>query len=385
MVAEVRVLGPVEALVDGRKVDLRGRRSRQVLAALAVEVGRSVSVERLVDLVWSENPPSSARTQVSIQISALRRAFGEAEAESIETTPDGYRLRADVVRVDAAEAVRALQESREVDNLEDAVGRLRGALGLWRAPPLVGLLTPGLAAVVSGLRELRTTLAEELYDAELVLGHHREVIAELRALVDEEPLQERFRAQLMTALWRSGRKAEALEVYRGGRSLLVDQLGIEPDAKLRELHRAILADDRPVDDRPPQLRQILAGESPVVGPSGTASRLRPAQLPHSPCDFVGRQAELAMLNRLSEATDGSIRVVAVTGTAGVGKTALVNHWAQDARERFPGGQLYVDLQGFSPHDRCRPPWPWGHSSGPWARRMPRSRRTRPSEPPGSAR
>ncbi|MGH3905351.1 MAG: BTAD domain-containing putative transcriptional regulator [Pseudonocardiaceae bacterium] len=380
MVAEVRVLGPVEALVDGRKVDLRGRRSRQVLAALAVEVGRSVSVERLVDLVWSENPPSSARTQVSIQISALRRAFGEAEAESIETTPDGYRLRADVVRVDAAEAVRALQESREVDNLEDAVGRLRGALGLWRAPPLVGLLTPGLGAVVCGLRELRTTLAEELYGAELVLGHHREVIAELRALVDEEPFQERLREMLMNALWRSGRQVEALEVYRVGRSLLVDQLGIEPDAKLRELHRAILADDRPVDDRPPELRrlerQILAGESPAVGPSATASRLRPAQLPHSPRDFVGRQAELAMLNRLSEATDGSIRVVAVTGTAGVGKTALVNHWAQNARERFPDGQLYVDLHGFSPND----PLPPTVALGAFLRAMGEENAAIPSDP-----
>ena len=306
-----------------------------MLAALAVEVGRPVSVERLVDLVWSEDPPRSARTQVSIQISTLRRALG-GDGASIETTPDGYRLRAEVVRVDAAEAVRALRESRDGKGLEDAVGQLRGALGLWRASPLAGLLTPGLETVVRGLRELRTTLAEELYDAELTLGRHREVISELRAFVDEEPLQERFREMLMTALWHSGRQGEALEVYRVGRTLLVDQLGIEPDAKLRELHRAILADDRPPESR-------------TLERQGA-----PAQLPHSPCDFAGRQAELAMLDRLSEMTDGSTRVVAVTGTAGVGKTALVNHWARDARERFPDGQLYVDLQGFSPNDPLPP-------------------------------
>jgi DNA-binding SARP family transcriptional activator len=332
MGAEVRVLGPVEALVDGRKVDLPGRRSRQVLAALAVEVGRPVSVERLVDLVWSDDPPRSARTQVSIQISTLRRALGE----TIETTPDGYRLRAEVVRVDAAEAVRALRESRDVECLEDAVGRLRGALRRWRASPLAGLLTPGLETVVLRLRELRTTLAEELYDAELTLGRHREVVPELRALVAEEPLQERFREMLMAALWHSGRQGEALEVYRAGRTLLVDQLGIEPDARLRELHRAILA-----DDRPPQ-------------PRGLERQGAPAQLPHSPSDFVGRRAELAALNRFRGMTDRSTRVVAVTGTAGVGKTALVNHWAQDAREHFPDGQLYVDLQGFSPNDPLPP-------------------------------
>lgn len=331
MGAEVRVLGPVEALVDGRRVDLRGRRSRQVLAALAVEMGRSVSVERLVDLVWSEDPPKSARTQVSIQISRLRRALGRADGESIETTSDGYRLRAEGVRVDAVEAVRALRESREMECLEEAVGRLRAALRLWRASPLAGLRTPGLERVVHSLRELRTTLAEELYGAELVLGRHREVIPELRALLDEEPLQERFREMLMNALWHAGRKVEALEVYHAGRSLLADQLGIEPDARLRELYQAILADEAPPE-----------------------SRHRPAQLPPSPRDFVGRRSELATLDRLSEPAVGAIRIVAVTGTAGVGKTALVNHWAQSARKRFPDGQLYVDLQGFSPNDPLPP-------------------------------
>ncbi len=331
--AEVRVLGPVELLLDGRPVDLRGRRSRQVLAALAVDVGRSVSVDRLVDLIWSEQPPKSARTQVSIQISALRRALGEAGGGCIETTPDGYRLRAETVRVDAVRADRALRESRELDCAEDAVGRLREALNLWRAEPLLGLTTPGLEAVVRGLGELRTTLADELYDAELRLGRHREIVHELRALVEEEPLQERFREKLMTALWRSGRKVEALEAYQTGRDLLVEQLGIEPDPRLRELHQAILSDDHaaePVEPEPP-------------------AAATPAEVPSTSPTFTGREEELAKL------LGSSARRLALNGPGGVGKSCLAWQVADTLATEHPDGQLYVNLHGATPGADPLPP------------------------------
>lgn len=319
--AEVRILGPVEVVVDGKTVDLPGRRPRQVLAALAVDVGRSVSVERLVDLVWDDDPPKSARTQVAIQISALRRALGAA----VETTADGYRLRADAVRVDAERAERILRQAREQDCLEDAVGQLREALKLWRAEPLRGLRTNGLEAVVRGLGELRTTLADELYDAELQLGRHREVIPELRALVDEEPLRERFRAQLMTALWRSGRRVEALEVYQAGRDVLVEQLGIEPDPSLRELHQAILAaDDTPAEAAEPRAAVV------------------PAEVPPTSPAFTGREEELA---RLVGSSSGRL---ALNGPGGVGKSCLSWQVAAELAPSHPDGQLYVNLRGATP-------------------------------------
>ncbi|MBM7787955.1 AfsR/SARP family transcriptional regulator [Tenggerimyces flavus] len=322
--AEVRVLGPVEVLVDGEPVELPGRRSRQVLAALAVDVGRSVSVERLVDLVWSHDPPKSVRTQVAIQISALRRALGEA----VETTAEGYRLRDDAVRVDADRAERALREAREQDCADDAVGLLRAALKLWRAEPLVGLRTPGLEIVVRGLGELRTTLADELYDAELRLGRHREVINELRALVEEDPLRERFRAKLMTALWRSGRKVEALEAYQAGRNLLVEQLGIEPDPKLRDLHQAILADDHAADE----------ADAEPAPPAAVA----PAEVPSTSPTFTGREAELAKL------LGSTARRLALNGPGGVGKSCLAWQVAAALAPEHPDGQLYVNLHGATP-------------------------------------
>lgn len=336
MAVEVRVLGPVEAMLDGRPIDLGGRRPRQVLAGLALDAGRPVSTERLVDLVWSHDPPASARTQIAIQISALRRALGDGGG-LIGTTADGYRLGPDGVWVDAGEAARAQDTSAEPERAEEAVGRLRTALGLWRGQPFAGLLTPGLEAASQSLQHLRTSLAEDLYARELELGRCREVLSELRALVLGDPLHERFAELLMTALWRSGQTAAALEVFGATRAMLVDQLGIEPNAGLCALQQ-----------------RILGAETPEPLPSSTSSCVVPAQLPSALPDFVGRSADLEALGHVVEDESRGVRLVVVSGTAGVGKTTLVTHWAHTVREQFPDGQLYVDLQGFSPDDPVPP-------------------------------
>ncbi|GAA1716562.1 transcriptional regulator AfsR [Kribbella yunnanensis] len=326
---EIRVLGPVEVTVGGRAASLGGQRAHQVLAALLMEAGRAVSAEELIDAVWDDNPPASARTQLSIQVSTLRRAFAEAgcERELIETTRHGYRLNDQEVRIDLAEAERLHAEAQAASDLEDAADRLRTALALWRGTALNDLSTRALIAGAQRVADLRLTIAEQLYDVELALGRHRQAIPELSALVVEQPLREHLRVQLMTALWHSGRPAEALECYRDGRDVLIEELGIEPGRELRELERAVLAGAAPTDPR--------AGPETVV----------PAELPLGVPTFTGREAAVGWLRE--QLTLGP-PIAALAGPGGVGKSELAVHVGHLVADAFPDGQLYVDLRGSTP-------------------------------------
>ncbi|TCC33166.1 AfsR/SARP family transcriptional regulator [Kribbella speibonae] len=330
---EIRVLGPVEVMVGGRPASLGGQRAHQVLAALLMEAGRAVSADELIDAVWDESPPASARTQLSIQVSTLRRAFADAgcERELIETTPHGYRLNDQEVRIDLAEAERLQAEAQAAGDLEDAADRLRAALALWRGTALRDLSTRALSASAQRVAELRLTIAEQLYDVEFALGRYRQAIAELSALVAEQPLREHLRALLMTALWRSGRPAEALECYREGRDLLVEELGIEPGQELRDLERAVLAGTIPNEPRD-EPRAVV-----------------PAELPLGVPGFVGRGAAIGRLREVL----GGVRVrpapiAALAGPGGVGKSELAVHVGHLVADAFPDGQLYVDLRGSTP-------------------------------------
>lgn len=329
---DIRVLGPVEVTVAGRAASLGGRRSQQVLAALLMEAGRPVSAEHLIDTVWDDCPPASARTQLSIHVSTLRRAFAEAgcDQELIETTQNGYRLDDREVRIDLAEAERLQTEAQALSDLEEAADRLRAALALWRGTALQDLSTRALSASAQRLAELRLTIAEQLYDVELGLGRHRQAIGELTALVAEQPLREHLRALLMTALWRSGRPAEALACYRDGRSVLVDELGIEPGRELRELEQAVLTNSAP---------DPLAGTEPVV----------PAELPLGVPTFTGREPQVDRIRDLLTAAEPRPAVIAaLAGPGGIGKSELAVHVGHLVAEAFPDGQLYVDLRGSTP-------------------------------------
>jgi DNA-binding SARP family transcriptional activator len=320
-------------------VSLGSRRSRQVLAALLMEAGRPVSAEELIDAVWDDCPPASARTQLSIQISALRRAFAEmgCDRELIETTHNGYRLDAEDVRIDLVEAERLHAEAQALSDQqadhEAAADRLRAALALWRGAVAGDFSTRALSASVQRLAELRLAIAELLYDVELALGRHRQAVGELTALVAEQPLREHLRAQLMTALWRSGRSAEALECYRDGRRLLIDELGLEPSLELRELEQAVLTgSDGPAAPDPPGRRAVV-----------------PAELPLGVVTFTGREAQVRRLRRMLTAEDEHPLVIAaLAGPGGVGKSQLAVHVGREVAESFPDGQLYVDLRGSTP-------------------------------------
>ena len=237
---EFRILGPLEVLEQGHVLSLGGVRQRTLLALLLTRPNEMVSADRLIDELWGAEPPRKAANALQNHISQLRKAF--APREAIVTQDPGYMIR---VGPDELDLLRfeLLVEEAEHEPPESAAGRLREALELWRGPPLANIDHEPLETEILRLEELRRDALERRIDADLALGRFAELVGELRVLVREHPLRERLRAALMRALYGSGRQAEALEVYRETRRLLVDQLGIEPSPALQELEQAILRHD----------------------------------------------------------------------------------------------------------------------------------------------
>src|SRR6478735_4828040 len=240
---EVRLLGPIEVERGGEPVALGGQKPRILLAVLALEPGRVVSVDRLVEALWPGDPPETALHAVQVYVSQLRKALGPV----IAARPPGYVLDLESERIDAHRFSRLAQEGRAALEAYDAATVevvLREALALWRGPALSDFLyQPFAQTQIARLEELRTAVVEDRIDADLALGRHVELVSELEALVQAERLRERPRAQLMLALYRSGRQADALAAYRDARDTLVDELGIEPGPELRELEASILRQD----------------------------------------------------------------------------------------------------------------------------------------------
>ena len=240
---DVRLLGPIEVERDGEPVALGGQKPRALFAMLALEPGRVVSVDRLVEALWPGDPPETAAHAVQVYVSQLRKALGPV----IATRAPGYVLELKPEQVDTHRFARLAQEGRvalEGGDAASAEVALREALALWRGPALADFLyEPFAQAQIARLEELRTVVVEERIDADLALGRHVELVSELEALVQAEPLRERPRAQLMLALYRSGRQADALAAYRAARGTLVEELGIDPGPELRELEAAILRQD----------------------------------------------------------------------------------------------------------------------------------------------
>jgi DNA-binding SARP family transcriptional activator len=321
----------------GESLRLGGKRQRRVLATLLLASDRVVSTNSLAQAVWSEHPPATARNQIAICVAALRKCFREAGVvDLLHTSHPGYVLSQGEHRIDVLEFEERAQRGRAAarqGRIEEACALLEEALSQWRGPALDGLSGERIEAEAARFEQLRLDLLEERAGLQLQLGHHRTLIAELSELVKQHPLREQSRAHLMLARYRSGQRAEALEVFREGRQLLVDQLGIEPGPVLQRLHGLILQDS-------PELTQPPA----VITTVSTA----PAQLPAAVVAFTGRQQELAALDGLlTEPRDSRTpAVVTVVGMGGVGKTALAVHWANQVAGQFPDGQLFADLRGY---------------------------------------
>src|SRR5205809_2687190 len=241
---EYRILGPLEVAHQGDPVRLGRLKERLVLAVLLLHANEFVSRERLIDELWGESPPPTARKAVNVYISQLRRALARNAVDPIGTEDGGYRISVGADELDVLHLRRLLASAREraaAGELEAAAEPLREALALWRGPTLAGLLLESHGRdEVAQLDELRLTALMDRIDCDLALGRHEDVLGELHVLVGEHPLRERLRAQLMLALYRSGRQAEALSAYQDARRVLVDELGIDPGPTLQQLYRAIL-------------------------------------------------------------------------------------------------------------------------------------------------
>ena len=272
---EYRLLGSLEALEEGRSLTLGASRQRAVLAWLLLHANEVVPVSRLIDELWREDPPETAANILQGYVSDLRKVLGR---QAIETIGHGYLIRADAFRIDlrrfealADEGIEALDDDRP----REAAEILRRGLDLWYGPALADLLDEPLAAVaVPRLEELRLTALEKRIDADLACGRHAQVVAELASLVEEHPLRERFRAQLMLALYRSGRQGDALASYQAGRSILGEELGIDPGPELQSLEQAILEQDRSldlVDGDEEGLRDLEASRRVVLAVAAGAS------------------------------------------------------------------------------------------------------------------
>ncbi len=334
----VQLLGPVRAWLGQRELDLGAPQQRAVFGMLAMRANRTVSRSDLIDGVWGQEPPVSAVNGVHVYVAGLRRALEpdrahRAPGQALLADAGGYMLRLEPGQPDTEAFSQLLAQAREsgaAGDLATAARLLDAASRLWRADPLSGIPGPWAEIERVRLRELRLNVIEESVDAMLARGRHADAATKLAGLVREHPLRERFRGQLMLALYRCERQAEALAVYAETRSVLVEELGVEPGPELRRLHeRLLLADD--------------ALGLPAA--AGTA-RAAPAQLPADVDAFTGRAVELAELDRLLPSL--AMAIFTVSGTAGVGKTALAVRWAHRIRGRFPDGQLFVNLRGYDP-------------------------------------
>ncbi len=338
---EFCLLGPMTVRRDGVPVPVARGNQRAVLATLLLRANEPVRVADLAEVLWGADSPPSVRVTVQNYVKRLRRTLGEDGQDRIRTMPHGYLIEVDAGEVDvsrfAALTARARSSARE-GSWEQASAQAGSALSLWRGKPLGDVESEALTQKeVPRLMEIRLQALETRLDAELHLGGHADVIPELQHLTDANPTHENLHALLMLALYRCGRQAEALAVYRRLREVLIADLGAEPTTQTRDLHHQILTGD-----------PALAVPAPPSVPTGRVPMV-PRELPAAVPDFIGRDTELSVLTRLAEeATRGTVVISAIGGTAGVGKTALALHFAHRVADLFPDGQLYANLRGFAP-------------------------------------
>jgi len=340
------LLGSLLVRRGGVAVPVATKKQRALLAALLLNGNRLVTLDELAETLWGSKPPPSARVTLQNYVKRLRQTLADEDRVRISTQPGGYLMRVHASELDVTEFGALLDAARELAAAgfwDQAAARLRTALALWRGEPLADVPSEVLEQrEAPRLREMRLQALEARIDADLHLGRHAQVIAELRQLTWVHPLREGLYGLRMLALYRDGRQGEALATYRQARRLLIDEIGAEPGAQLQELHQRVLNAD-PALAAPGGSRAVATPAQPVV----------PRQLPAAARRFTGRSGELHALAALldeacADAADDAPVIAVIGGTAGVGKTALAVHWAHQITTRFPDGQLYVNLGGYQP-------------------------------------
>ncbi|MBO0867920.1 MAG: winged helix-turn-helix domain-containing protein, partial [Micromonosporaceae bacterium] len=351
MGTQFRLLGDLEASVDGRPLDLGHLRQWCVLAVLLLEVNRSVPADQLVERVWGQRAPQRARETLYGYLSRLRSALAPAPDVHIGRRAAGYLLTVDPDAVDVHRFRRLVAAARGAPDGTAALGLLEQALGLWRGEALPALDTPWMGGIRAALDRAR--LGAELDRNDLALRHpgqhpgwHPQLLDRMAGAVAEHPLDERLAGQLMLALYRSGRQGEALERYHLVRNRLADELGIDPGEPLRRLYQRILHADPTLTPDPGTGAEALPSTVDRLGQVPV-----PRQVPAPPPTFTGRAAELGELTQLVDAAT----ICAIVGPGGIGKSWIAQRWADQHRSRYPDGQLYVDLRGFDPAGPPVPP------------------------------
>jgi DNA-binding SARP family transcriptional activator/Tfp pilus assembly protein PilF len=341
----IQLLGEVQVWAGAQEIEIGPPQRRTVLAAMAVDAGRTVPLDVLIDRVWGARPPAAVGAAVHSHVTGLRRllkagssgAAPEQPPATLRRQPGGYVLQIDRDQVDVHRFHDWTVAARDRDQSDAARARLlRSALDLWHGQALAGLSGEWPDRLRVAWHQHRLDAAVEWARALQRLGQDVQLITDVRRLTEEYPLSEPLAAALIGALAATGREAEALEHYAAVRTVLADRLGADPGAELQQLHQAILRGHR-------------RAAAPTVQQSAAAA---PAELPRDLHGFVGRVGSLRRLTTIM--ADGAGRpagtiICAVSGMAGVGKTTLAIHWAHHARHRFPDGQLYVNLRGFDPH------------------------------------
>lgn len=403
LLVEIRFLGALTVTADNRRIPLGGSRQQITLATLLLDANHPVTMARLTGAIYEDNIPSTARSQVQICISALRRLFASlGEPDIITTVSPGYVIQCapqliDFHRFD--DWVRQAREARQAGRAGDAVERYRAGLAEWQGPAFDGIESRLVQTVAERLNERWVTTSEDCFELELGLGRHRELVGELLELVATHPLRERLREQLMTALYRSGRQAEALQGYRQARETMLDELGIEPNERLQQLHRAILTNDdsldlpaaktstvpvepttallttgRPPPDPPPPgppppdalladaipvsaipvnaipISAIPSSTAPVSVPPVLGGAAIPRLLPTDIDDFTGRAKQIdsirqQLLLAFGDTNRHAVPVIVLAGKPGIGKSTIAVHASHAIADLFPDGQLFADLHG----------------------------------------
>ncbi len=319
------MLGAVEAVDDGRPVDLGHSRQRGVLAVLLAEANHPVPIDQVVDRVWGVHPPKRGRDALYSYLSRLRAIMAPMSDVTLRRRAAGYVLTVDEDSVDLHRFRRLVDEARAAADDSEALVLFDDALSQWRGEAFADLDSPWFESVRTAVEAERRTAELDRTDAALRCGRHAERLADVTAQAARYPLDERLAGQVMLALYRSGRQADALRHYQTVREELAEQLGADPNPELQQLHQRILTADATLT-------------------AGTPSAA-PRQLPPAPAGFTGRANELADLDG---ADGGTVVISALAGAGGIGKTWLALHWAHRRLARFPDGQLFADLRGFSP-------------------------------------